>query len=647
MQPNDMGKGQAKETPPHPPFVRGGVRGSARLRAASPPCKGGIGGGRRTGSRMVATRALAALAGVLAVLAAAPAAAAGVPVLAGIDPPGVQAGGTVVWTVNGRSLAGVERFLISGSGVEAVAIAPASDESIRLSVRTGADALPGFREFRAIGPSGISNLVLFRVDSLPQTREAEPNDDPTQANPLVIPSAVAGVLLPQDLDRFSFLGREGQGVTVEVEARRLGSAIVPQARLFGPSGASLARSQPMRDGGGDCRLSFILPEAGCYSVEVRDALYRGSAAARYRLRIDTGPFATGLFPLGGRRGEALTITASGGNLTAPWRKTIFLPDEPGATVAPGLFVGPGGSLLAPGRLIAGGGSEIVESPGGSGTALQPTAMGLPFGATVNGRIDRPGKIDRYSVAMPRGEAVQVQVEVQAAALGSWLDSVVTLVDAHGNAVAEADDRGTPGRRAAGLDPGILDSRLEVEREGGRELVVAITDRFGDGGPEYGYRLWVGPPHGDMAVALQLGGLGSRSSPGVDASGALNLRPGTTVTLPLQITAEGRPGPITLRPLGLPPGVAADPLTVRIPRAPRGVAPVPVEAALILRVDPDAGPAIGSLRIVASMRSGEGVEVTRRVSASLVLASVPEEDPRPPPRRVVTEFPVMVLGPDER
>ena len=589
------------------------------------------------------------LAGVLAVLATAPEAAAEVPLLEGIDPPGVQVGGTAVWTANGRALSGVERFLISGSGVEAVAIGPASDESIRLSVRVAADALPGFREFRAIGPAGISNLLLFRLDSLPQSREAEPNDGPTQANPLVIPSAVAGILLPQDLDRFSFQGRGGQGVTIEVEARRLGSAIVPRARLLDSWGVSLAQSQPMRDGGGDCRLSFILPGDGRYSVEVRDALYRGSAAARYRLRIDTGPFATGLFPLGGRRGETLTVTASGGNLSAPWHKTITLPDEPGAIVAPGLFAGPGGSLLAPGRLIASGGPEIEEAPGGSETALQPVPTRLPFGATVNGRIDRPGEVDRYTVAVPLGKVVQVEVQVEAAALGSWLDSVVTLVDTHGNLVAEADDRGIPGRRAAGIDPGTLDSRLEVEVQGGDELVVAITDRFGDGGPEYAYRLSVGPPRGDFAVTLQPGGPGSRASPGVEASGAMNLRPGTTVTIPLQIKAEGRPGPITLRALGLPPGVAADPVTVRIPRTPRGgaaAAAVPVEATLVLRIDPGAGPAIGSLRIVASAGSGDAA-VTRRASATLVLATVAADDPRPPPMRVVTEFPVMVLACPER
>jgi hypothetical protein len=55
----------AKETPPDPPFARGGVRRSPRPRTASPPYDGGVGEGRRTGSRRHATSALAALAALI------------------------------------------------------------------------------------------------------------------------------------------------------------------------------------------------------------------------------------------------------------------------------------------------------------------------------------------------------------------------------------------------------------------------------------------------------------------------------------------------------------------------------------------------------------------------------------------------------
>jgi hypothetical protein len=239
----------------------------------------------------------------------------------------------------------------------------------------------------------------------------------------------------------------------------------------------------------------------------------------------------------------------------------------------------------------------------------------------------------------------VQVEVQAAALGSWLDSVVMVYDAQGRVIAEADDRGDAGRGAVGLGGAAHDSLLEFEPRGTGELVVAITDRFGDGGPEYAYRMTVGPPRGDFAVTLPKGARAPGSAPGLGDSGALNVSPATTVPLSLRITAAGRPGPITVRALGLPPGVEAEALTVRIPR-PLGrmaaEAAGQAEARLILRVDARAVPAVGLFQIVAGARRADGSILTRLASATVVLSSVPPDDPGLPPVRVVTEFPMAIV-----
>jgi hypothetical protein len=574
------------------------------------------------------------------------------PVLVGIDPPGVRAGHTGTWIVTGGGLAGVERFLIADASVELLTLEPAADASMRVTVRARPDALPGFYELRAVGPGGISNLLVFRVDTLPESRETEPNDSLDAANPVAFPSAVAGVLAAQDLDWYEFPGRTGERVTIDVEARRLGAPIVPVARLVGPSGRSLALSQPLRDDSGDCRLSCILPGDGRYRVCVRDALYRGGtrAPARYRLRIDDGPFATGLFPLGGRRGATFRVAACGGSLASPWVKLLTLPDEAGAIVTPGLFTGPGGSLLAPGRLVAGEGPEVDEPV----VARDAPALPRPiaFGTTINGRIDRPGEIDRYLVAAPPGESVGMEFMVQAAALGSWLDSVVTVSDAEGHILAESDDRGGPGR--VDLEPGAAarDSRLELDSRAAGAVVVAITDRFGNGGPEYAYRLAVGPPRGDFAVTLRVGQGASAAAPahGAVDSGAFNLRPGSVVPVVLRVAAEGRPGPITLRASGLPPGVEAAPATVRIPPPPGRTAAPEVgvaEAALMLAVDARARPAVGWMRIVAEARRADGPALAHPVSATLVLAPVAPDDPRPPPVRVVTGFPVAVVVAPER
>ena len=561
-----------------------------------------------------------------------------VPVLTGVDPPGVILGETSRWTLTGRGLARVERFLISGTGIEFVAIRDPRDESIEIEVRASADSEPGFRELRAAGPAGVSNLVLFRVDRLPQSREAEPNNDPAGATVVAWNSALAGVLGPQDLDHFAFQGRARRRVTIEVEAWRLGSPLVPVATLFGPSGASLAQSRPLRDGSRDCRLTCELPADGRYLVQVRDALYRGGPSARYRLRIDDGPFATGLFPLGGSPGATIDVAASGGNLEQPWHKAIQLPDEPGTIVDAGPIAGPGGPLLPPARLAVGDGNgpEVRESP----DASSPTR--LPFGATANGRIDQPGQVDRYAVAVKGGETVRV--EVRAAVLGSWLDATVTVDDRDGNRVAENDDRG---RSPLTLGPAwaLRDSRLDYEARADGEVIVAITDRFGDGGPAYAYRLSVGPPRPDFALTLR--SRGSDSALPTIGSGAINLLPGTTTPLGFEVEADGRPGPITIRAEGLPTGVAADPVLVRMPRPGRGAGGIDggrVEGSLLLKVEPGAGPTLGWLRVSATARDANGSAIVRRAFLALLPGSMTPDNLRPPPSRVVSEFPVMIVAP---
>src|SRR5262249_28068262 len=152
-----------------------------------------------------------------------------------------------------------ERILIGAPGIEASLVWPAMEGSVRLMLRVGRDTAPGFHELRAVGPGGISNLRVLRIDTLPELREAEPNDDMKSANPVVVPAGVAGVIGAQDIDCYAFQGRSGDLVAIEVEARRLGSPVVPVVRLFGPAGLSLALSQPLRDGSGDCQLSCVLP----------------------------------------------------------------------------------------------------------------------------------------------------------------------------------------------------------------------------------------------------------------------------------------------------------------------------------------------------------------------------------------------------
>src|SRR5581483_3895724 len=150
----------------------------------------------------------------------------------------------------------------------------------------------------------------------------------------------------------------------------------------------------------DCRRSYTLPRSGRYIVQLRDNVYGGSAGGCYRRRIENAPFATGLFPLGGRRKQTITVVASGGNLTEPRRKSITLPDEPGSVIDAGAFDGPAGAVFVPFRLIVSDTPELAESPAETG---RQSGMPVPIGTTVNGRIDTPGEVDRYAISVKKGD----------------------------------------------------------------------------------------------------------------------------------------------------------------------------------------------------------------------------------------------------
>jgi hypothetical protein len=513
--------------------------------------------------------------------AAGPGEPGSVPILTAIFPPGLTVGTTTDWVVTGRNLAAVERFVVTGNGITITRGPTRSDGSLAVQARAEVGAEPGYRDVRAEGPFGISNPLMIRVDHLPQVIEAEPNDTPEQARAVATPSAVAGILLPGDVDHVRVRGRPGQRITVEVEARRLGTPVDPVLTIMRMSANTSAQGGASRGIEQDCRLSYVVPAEGDHVIQVRDRLYEGNEAATYRLRIHDAPYATGLFPLGGPSGGAITVVASGGSLPSPRSRVVALPDRPGEVIDLGPFEGPGGPVLAPARLIVGEGPEREED-----SAERREGMTvIPIGTTMNGRLGRPGEVDRFRIPVKAGESIRIRV--RAAELGSWLDSVLTLRDARGTILGENDDHGL-----------LPDSVIDHEARTDGDLIVELADRYGAGGPEYAYRLSAGPIEPDVAVSLQLNGRDQ-------ALGALNLHPGESASIRVRILAEGRPGLFRVRALGLPPGVTALPITVRSEAFP-GQSPAlgsTPGVPLVLRVAPDAQPASSTLRVVAARLGG--------------------------------------------
>ena len=564
-----------------------------------------------------------------------PAANDRIPRLTRILPPQATVGDRVVWTLEGQNLGRIDRIDIEGNGVSA-RIIRASETAVAAEIKADRLAAEGFRAIRVEGPDGISNLAMIRVDHLRQIIEQEPNDSPYQATPLPSGSAAVGELTHQDLDHYSVQVPQGVSLQIEIEARRLGLAIAPVLTVMTPDGRALAQGRETPGLDGDCRLVFHCPVEGSYLIQVRDNLYGGTSGACYRLRVTRDePFATALFPLGGRAGRSLTVRASGGNLRESVAQTIELPDRSETVVNVPPFRSGESVFLSPGRIEIGADHETDEQPG--------RLLGIPqTGITINGRIDSPGGVDRHRILVRRAETVCIKLI--AASLGSWLDSVVTVRDASGRIVAENDDAREPDR---------MDSRVDFQAGPDQELTVEVADRFGQGGQEFGYRLRIGPERADFQVSTRwLRPLSARdydlSEPnGPPGTGALTLKAGSSISLLCEIRAEGRTGPVVLTAEGLPRGVTAAVVTVR-PQPGRTSGKISIgqaQGVLVLRADRGAEGASGQFRIVARATPGPGWVVEHLASESLRIDHARSaETPVRPVFREVTEFPIRVVAP---
>ena len=592
------------------------------------------------------------------------------PLVTGVFPPGVTVGTRRKWTITGRNLDRVTSVIGSGDGL---VFRPSPSEldgrSLVVEVEAKADASPGYREIRVEGPDGISNMAIIRVDPLPQVVEAEPNDRvPALGQVIQVGSAVAGTIRPLDVDRFRVEGEPGRKVTFDWEARRLGTSINPVMTITGPNRSAITQVRSSRGGDRDCRSSVVIPPEGWFEVELRDNTYGGDDRAKYRLRVDPAPFASGLYPLGVPRATLFNSVVSGGSLLRPVgalgfsRRSVgswFVPDP-----YPSLF--DGFSIFAPGRIrIVANDRNTLDEPA-SRPSGQPWLVPLgPTGSTVNGRIGEPGQVDRYRVEARAGDRLRFRVE--AAACGSWLDSVLTVRDAKGEVLGESDDiKPTSTIEPPGTIDGSAstDSMVDLNVPSDGPITVELADRFDSGGPEFAYRLELGPPVDDFALYLIFSP--TAADPGIDARiladpdalasappgpghfGAFNLPPGTTTSVHFLVVPQGRPGSIEVFAEGLPAGVTCEPVVVRPASAPRsrGKTDVPFDApplldSLRLRVAADASPVLGAFRVVARPR-GDNSPASEH-EASMVVGVDAAGGPGRPVVRTLTSFPIQVLG----
>ena len=390
------------------------------------------------------------------------------PTIADISPAGLDRGKTVSFTINGRSLSNATEVIFDASGLSGKIVGitdipekitgPRAGEDLSAQVPLGKkqtaaieisaakDASPGIHRFRIKTPWGTSNMAAFAVGTLPEIqRQGQPaaSSDSTAHSQLVeLPATLVGTISKVgETHSYEFAGKAGQEIVFIVQASDLGSRLASTLVLTDASGqvvATSAQNGNSRDG----ELTYKLLQEGKYTITIADRNLGAGTDHFYRLDAGELPYIASVFPLGVRAGQTTELSLSGVNL----RGANSIKIKPttmveGWTTMPLDLVSENIRPVNQVRIAVGNEPEIAEQEPND-TLAQAQAISLPV--SINGRIDggnqRSGSPDEDYFRFHANKGEKVSIDVAAARLGSSLDSVIEILDEHGNAIPRATVR---------------------------------------------------------------------------------------------------------------------------------------------------------------------------------------------------------------
>ena len=466
-------------------------------------------------------------------------------------------------------------------------ISPVLAETRTLHIAISPDAEPGRRELRVSSPQGLSNPIVFCVGQFPEVQEKETTEivrpaanqpvnqvritQPPTNMAIALPVIVNGRIKPRigtlqqqarqgqpftpgEADRYRFQAHAGQNLVIAADARELipyMADAVPgwfQAvlTLYDATGKEAAYDDDYQFHP-DPVIHYVVPRDGEYTVEIRDAIYRGREDFVYRLAIGELPFVAGVFPLGGRAGVKTSVELAGWNLPAK-RVAMDLRSK-----GPGMYTAAGERPFQADTL-----PEVLEKEPND-TAAHAQRVKLPI--IVNGRVGRPDDQDVFRFEGRAGEAIVA--EVLARRLDSPLDSVLKLTDAAGRQLAFNDDEED---QSAGLETHHADSRIMITLPVNGPYYLYLNDAQHRGGPEYAYRLRISAPRPDFDLRVTPSAINTAGGMTVPVTVHAIRRDGFSGEIRLAL--KNAPKGMTLSGAVLPAGRDQVRLTLSVPPQPQ-------------------------------------------------------------------------------
>lgn len=524
------------------------------------------------------------------------------PVINGLTPAAIPPGQATTVAVTGGNLNGAKGVWTSFAGSAGLTEAPDNGtkaDQVSITITPGSDIPVGIHAVRVLTDHGVSPIRFLLIDDLPTVAQAGNNTSAETAQVLTLPTAVDGNVGNLSVQYFKFTAAEGQRLSLEVLARRMGSPLDPMLRVLNAQGRELAFSDDAPGLSGDAQLSYTFKAAGDYLLEVRDIRYQGGP---YRLRIGDFPAATTAYPLAIQRGQPAQLTLAGIGVEGLQPLAITAPSDAASAFWPVSLKAPNGQASGFSYV------EVVDRPQAleaepNNTAEQSQRIEMTH--DINGRLEQPGDVDRFVFKAAKDSSYVFTGVTRTQ--GSPTDLNIKILKADGGQLATVDDTGT--------DEGTVTVKFPEEAD----YTLVVNDLANRGGPDHAYRVVIAP----SAPAFTL----------TASTDTLNIPAGGSVMATVTAKRVGYGGPIELTVSGLPDGVSASRSVI---------GPGRNDAVLTLTAGPNY--AAGSLQTVTLV--GTGMVGASPITATAEFTGVLKQrfaNMRYPPQTIASTLAVSATG----
>lgn len=402
------------------------------------------------------------------------------PRLNSLSPPGGQRGTELEVRFNGDRLDDAQEVVFYSKGIEVLDL-----KTNKARLKIASDCRLGEHHVRIRAASGISDLRTFYVGPFASTNETEPNNELAKAQSIPLNVTVQGAAGGEDMDFFQVSAKKGQRIAVEVEAIRLGRALLdPFVSIQSKDGKVLASCDDNALLAQDAALSVIAPEDGDYIIQMRDSTYTGPGDTTYRLHVGNFPRPVAVYPAGGKAGEKLKVRFIG-DAGGEFSQEVTLPAEPQDRF--GLFaerdeqVAPSPNWVR----VSSFPNALEKEPNDERDKASEANGDQPI--ALNGILEKNGDEDWFRFKGTKDQALEINVYGRR--IRSPIDSVLLLQDEKGNTVGQNDDTGGP------------DSSIKFTPSKDGYYFVKISDHLKKGGPDYIYRAEIAPQAPSVTVNI--------------------------------------------------------------------------------------------------------------------------------------------------